>query len=490
MPQANLQHKSLQKSGHIEGLWVSYTKGKTKISKPRREAKEVALSPLRVFGCLFVVNESMHDVYFIDISVVVRKPQIIQEGHYNPFCLPLAGLTTLRNPEYAFFFTGKELSDDLALEWYDYGARMYDVQIGRWTSHDPLYQFASPYSFCGNDPLNYIDEDGRFAFLVPVIIGAVIGAYAGASIANGTGDPTMWEWDKGSTYRDMFYGAIVGAGTAFAGAAIAAGIGSAAVSGAGTFGAIVGGATAGFTSSLGFAMIQNYGVLDWSDLRRAGYAGLSGIAAGGLGAYIGGYWGAFTGGFTGGAMNTWINGGSLDEGLVAGAIGGGMAVGAYSISMGKAYRDYKKAGGTWNRSQHQKISIGIQRSHARGREWGAWITEDGIESWGFGGKNGVESTNSKGIIKGEVHTHTHINDGETFHPPSITDLGESTPNQKILGWNSEYNLKPNIIKPQVGSIGENWWKQMNGWTNYYNSNSYNIFNYHYAFPFFSFYIGK
>jgi RHS repeat-associated protein len=61
-------------------------------------------------------------------------------------------------------YNAKEFQEDFGLQWYDYGARFYDQQIGRWQSIDPLSGKRlcwSPYNFCGDDPINHMDPDGR-----------------------------------------------------------------------------------------------------------------------------------------------------------------------------------------------------------------------------------------------------------------------------------------------------------------------------------------
>ena len=86
-----------------------------------------------------------------------------QVNHYYPFG-GLFGEST-GNTVQRFKYNGKELDRTHGIDWYDYGARHMTPDAGRFTTIDPLaekYYNISPYAYCANNPLSYIDPSGKY----------------------------------------------------------------------------------------------------------------------------------------------------------------------------------------------------------------------------------------------------------------------------------------------------------------------------------------
>lgn len=171
--------------------------------------------------------------------------QVAAKYHYSPFGRMMYAWV---NTDVAYKFTGQEFDDELGL--HNFRARMYDAELGMFYAYDPAMQGFSPFGYCGNNPVMYIDKDGRLAwFVVPVIVGVVAGAINVATHWDQIQEAGFWEGAKafGIGFGAGFVGTVSGT-SAF----LAAGGGAA---GAGGF---IAGATAGFVGSATSMPIQSY----------------------------------------------------------------------------------------------------------------------------------------------------------------------------------------------------------------------------------------
>lgn len=94
--------------------------------------------------------------------VIASQDGTIEElNHYYPFGGVFASISSVQPYKY----NGKELDRKGGLDWYDYGARHYDANLGRWHAVDPMTEedySLSPYNYCLNNPFKLIDPNGMW----------------------------------------------------------------------------------------------------------------------------------------------------------------------------------------------------------------------------------------------------------------------------------------------------------------------------------------
>src|SRR6202012_5202699 len=122
---------------------------------------------------IYTSNETPNvDVYFDNLQVTHVRGPLLEEDHYYPFGLTMAGIsdkalkTNYAENKYRFQkqeLQHKEFSDGSGLEMYEFKYRMDDPQIGRFWSTDPLadkYVYNSTYAFSEDKVTSHLELEG------------------------------------------------------------------------------------------------------------------------------------------------------------------------------------------------------------------------------------------------------------------------------------------------------------------------------------------
>lgn len=121
------------------------------------------------------LTDAVHHYFLQDYQgnnrVVIDNNNNVEEvNHYYPFGGVFASTSSVQ----PFKYNGKELDRKNGLDWYDYGARMYDAALGRWHVADPSSEknySNTPYGYCFNNPVTHIDPDGKQGVAIPTPYG-------------------------------------------------------------------------------------------------------------------------------------------------------------------------------------------------------------------------------------------------------------------------------------------------------------------------------
>ena len=210
---------------------------------PDAAPEELALEvPIEEDGFVYAylsngVANSSTPVHFDDFTVE-QQSYIVQVEDFYPFGLthqqPLGSDLPNR-----YLFNGKELTNDFGLGMYDYGARQYMPDIGRWTSIDPMaskYGAHSAYSYVFNNPIIFIDPDGEDPIdFLSGFFNSVASNHHPTQAGRGYGQPLSGparnDYNAGQRLGDYVSYAMGVAETISGGTSIAAGVAAAPVSG-------------------------------------------------------------------------------------------------------------------------------------------------------------------------------------------------------------------------------------------------------------------
>ncbi|HTE33501.1 MAG TPA: DUF6443 domain-containing protein [Chryseolinea sp.] len=159
-PKAFINYLFLDEQFRYAGGGVSAVSNTAGIKDHFSELQDL-VAPKNGYVYIYVSNESPVNVFFDNLQVVHTRGALLEETHYYPFGLTMAGISSkalsIGVPENKKKFNqGTELNTDFDINLYETSFRGYEAQIGRFHQIDLLANLSddwSPYVFASNNPI-------------------------------------------------------------------------------------------------------------------------------------------------------------------------------------------------------------------------------------------------------------------------------------------------------------------------------------------------
>jgi RHS repeat-associated protein len=149
---------------------------------------------------IFFYHKDLPKAFGMGSSTQISDPgaNIIQHIEYLPYGETFFERRSYWNTPYKF--NAKELDEETGM--YYYGARYYTPEVSIWLSVDPLadlFASKSPFAYCFNNPVHFIDEDGNWPWEAKNV-------RAARKLSRKTGGTFQkWEGDNGKTWASVDY---------------------------------------------------------------------------------------------------------------------------------------------------------------------------------------------------------------------------------------------------------------------------------------------
>lgn len=274
-------------------------------------------------GCVGIAYQIVRDYLGSIVYITDDKGYLKQELDYDAW-------GRLRKPHLETYYEagsepelllGRGYCGHEHLPWFgliNMNARLYDPLLGRFLSPDPYVQMPdftqnfNRYSYCLNNPLKYVDKDGKILWFIPVIAAVV-----------GGGVNLVANWNNIEGFWDGLSTFAVGAGAGAATVCTAgAGAGFWTVAGVSAAGGAAIGANNSIVAQTG-ANFEGFNHISWTEFGRSTLVGgVSGFAGGSVG-----YW----------AANSSVLVNNLSNPVLRTSIVAPLASGAGHVAGGTAY---------------------------------------------------------------------------------------------------------------------------------------------------------